>query len=164
VRLAIANQHGTVVDADDARVGDRDFEDVGSEVFEASFAGGDRLAVDVPGDLPDIVGNLIQQFCLLHQIAELGTKDDREGFDRQEEIDSGGMPGAIGRADGTAGNDVVNVGMILKSATPGVQHTEEAREVGAHVLWIEGECFDGLGGRLEQSRVTDSLILPYERA
>jgi len=95
VRLAIANEHRTILEVDDARVGDRDFEDVGSEVFEASFAGGYRLAVDVPGDLPDIVGNLIQQFCLLHQIVELGAKDDRERFDRQKEIDSGRMPRTI---------------------------------------------------------------------
>ena len=39
VRFAIANEHGAVLDVDDARVGDGDFEDVGSEVFEASFAG-----------------------------------------------------------------------------------------------------------------------------
>ncbi len=96
VRFAIADEHGAVLDAHDTRIGDGDFEDVGGEVFEASFAGGYRLAVDVPGDLPDIVGNLIQQFCLFHQIAELGTKDDRESLDRQKEIDFGGMPRAIG--------------------------------------------------------------------
>ena len=93
--LAIANQHGAILDADDARVGDGDFEDVGSEVFEASFAGGYRLAVDVPGDLPNIVGNLIQQFCLLHQIAKLGSEDCRESLDGEKEIDSGGMPRSI---------------------------------------------------------------------
>ena len=54
VGFAIANEHGAVLDFDDARVGDGDFEDVGSQVFEASFAGGYRLRVDVPVDLPDI--------------------------------------------------------------------------------------------------------------
>ena len=93
--FAVANQHGAILEANDAGVGDGDFEDVGGEVFEARFAGGYRLAVDVPVDLPDIGGNLIQRFCLLHQIAELGTKDDRERFDGQKEIDWGRMPGAI---------------------------------------------------------------------
>ena len=96
VRFFIADEDGAVLDFQDARVGDGDFENVGSEVFEASFAGGYRLAVDVPGDLPDIVGNLIQQFCLLHQIAKLGSEDCRESLDGEKEIDSGGMPGAIG--------------------------------------------------------------------
>ena len=58
VRLAIANEHGAVLDFNDARVGDGDFEDVGSQVFEASFAGGYRLRVDVPVDLPDFGRNL----------------------------------------------------------------------------------------------------------
>ena len=76
VRFAIANQHGAVLEGNDARVGDGDFEDVRSEVFQSRFTRVNRLGVDVPVDLPDIVGNLIQQFCLFHQIAELGTKDD----------------------------------------------------------------------------------------
>ena len=54
--------------------------------------------------------------------------------------------------------------MVLQGSTPGVQHPEEAGQIGADVLWIEGESFDGVRGRLEQSRVTDSLVLPYERA
>ena len=51
--LAITNEHGAVMDFDDARVGDGDFEDVRSQVFEASFAGGYRLRVDVPVDVLD---------------------------------------------------------------------------------------------------------------
>ena len=89
VRFAIANQHGAVLDANDARVGNGDFEDVGGEIFESGLAGGDRLAVDVPVDLPDIRWDLIEQIGLLHQIAELGAKDFRERFDGEEEIDSG---------------------------------------------------------------------------
>ena len=53
VRLAIANQHGAVLDANNARVGDGDFEDVGGEILERGLTGAHRLAVHVPGDLPD---------------------------------------------------------------------------------------------------------------
>ena len=35
VRFAIANQHGAILNANDARVGDGDFEDVRGEIFEA---------------------------------------------------------------------------------------------------------------------------------
>ena len=51
-------------------------------------------------------------------------------------------------------NDVVDMGMVLQGSSPGVQNTEEAWEIGTDVLSIEGEFFDGLRGRLEQSRVT----------
>ncbi len=33
VRFAVANEHGAVLDFDDARVGDGDFEDVRGEIF-----------------------------------------------------------------------------------------------------------------------------------
>lgn len=93
--FAVANQHGAILEADDAGVGDSDFEDVGSEVFEASLAGGYRLAVDVPGDLPDIGWDLIEQLVLLHEITEFGTEDFGERLDGEKEIDFGGMPRAI---------------------------------------------------------------------
>ena len=56
------------------------------------------------------------------------------------------------------------MGMILKGSSPGVQDAEEAGEVATDVLLIEGEFFDGLRGRLEQSGVTDALVLAHERA
>ncbi len=96
VRLAIANEHRAILDADDARVGDGDFEDVGSEILEARLAGGDRLAVDVPVDLPDLGRDLIEQLGCLYSIAELGSEDFGERFEGEVEIDSGGMPRAIG--------------------------------------------------------------------
>ena len=61
-------------------------------------------------------------------------------------------------------NDVVDMGMVLQGSSPGVEHAEEAREIGADVLLIEGEFFDGIRGRLEQSGVTDALVLAHERA
>ena len=96
MRFAIANEDGAVLDFDDARVGDSDFEDVGGKVFDASFAGRYRLGVDVPVDLPDFSGDLIEAVGLFHLIAELGSEDFRESFDREKEVDSGGMPQTIG--------------------------------------------------------------------
>lgn len=96
VRFAIANEDGAVLDFDDARVGDRDFKDVGGKVFEASFARRYRLAVDVPVDLPDFSGDSIEQSGLYYLIAELGSKDFRESFDGEKKVDPGGMPQAIG--------------------------------------------------------------------
>ena len=91
---------------------------------------------------------------MLHLIAELGSEDFRESFDGEKEIDSGGMPGAIGRTESATRNDVVDMGMVLQGSSPGVQDTEEAGEIGPDVLLIEGEFFDGIRGRLEQSGVS----------
>jgi hypothetical protein len=45
-----------------------------------------------------------------------------------------------------------------------VQDAKEAEEIGTDVLWIEGEFFDRIRGRLEQSGVTDAFVLPHEVA
>ena len=96
VRLAIANENRAILDIDDARVGDGDFKDVGSQVFEASLAGGYRLRIDVPVDVPDFLRDLIEELGVFDQIAELGPKDFRESFDGEKEIHFGRMPRAIG--------------------------------------------------------------------
>ena len=96
VRLAIANEDGAVLDFDDARVGDSDFKDVGGKVLEASFARRYRLAVDVPVDVPDFRGDLIEAAGLFDLIAELDSKDFGESFDGEKKVGSGGMPRAIG--------------------------------------------------------------------
>ncbi len=48
--------------------------------------------------------------------------------------------------------------MILQGSSPGVQDAEEAGEIGADMLSIEGEFFDGIGGSLEQSGVSQALV------
>ena len=54
--------------------------------------------------------------------------------------------------------------MILQGSSPGVQNAEEAGEIATDVLLIEGEFFDGIGRSLEQSGVSDALVLSYKRA
>jgi hypothetical protein len=100
---------------------------------------------------------------VFHQIAELGSEDYRENVDGEKEIDSGGMPGAIGRTEGATRNDVMDMGMILQGSSPGVKDAEEAWEIGPDVLLIKGELFDRRRRGLEQSRVTQALVLAHER-
>ena len=96
VGFAVANEDRAVMDTQDARVGDGDFEDVGGQVFESGLTGAHGLRVDVPIGLPDFGGDLIEEFGLLHEIAELGSKDFRQSLYGKKEIDLGGVPGAIG--------------------------------------------------------------------
>ena len=58
----------------------------------------------------------------------------------------------------------MDMGMILQGSSPGVQDTEEAGEIGADVILIEGEFFDGVRGSLEQSAVSHALVLSHEVA
>ena len=88
MRFAVANEDGAVLDFQNSRVGDGDFEDVGGEVFEACFAGTHGLGVDVPVELPELGRDLIEETSLLHFIAELGFEDDGESSDGEIEIDS----------------------------------------------------------------------------
>jgi len=96
VRLTVANEHGAVLEGNDARVGDGDFEDVRSEVFQSRFTRVNGLGVDVPVDLPERGGKLIKQFSLFDQVTELGSEDFRQSLYGEGEIDSRGVPGAIG--------------------------------------------------------------------
>jgi hypothetical protein len=84
------------MDSEDTVIGDGDFEDVGGEVFEASLAGRDGLGVDVPVDMPEFGGDLIEEASFYHFIAELSSKDFGQSFDGQIEVGSGGMPAVIG--------------------------------------------------------------------
>jgi hypothetical protein len=120
VGFAIADEDGTVLDFPDARVGDGDFEDVRGEVFEACFAGTHGLRVDVPVDLPDLRRDLIEEGGFFHGIAEFGFEDHGESFYGEIEVDSGGVPEAVGGGEGAAGDDVMDVGVILEGSSPGV--------------------------------------------
>jgi len=53
MRFFIAEGHGTVLDFEDAAIGDGHFEDIGSKISETMLAGSDGLAVDVPVDVPE---------------------------------------------------------------------------------------------------------------
>ena len=72
------------------------------------------------------------------------------------------MPGAIGATNSAARHDVVDVGMVLKSSSPGVEHAEEAWEIGTDVFGISDELVDRRRGRLKQSRVPEALVLANE--
>jgi hypothetical protein len=128
------------------------------------LAGTYGLGIDVPVDLPDFRGDLIEETDLLHFIAELGFEDDGESSDGEIEIDPGGVPEAIGGGEGAAGDDVMDMGMILQGTSPGVEDSEEPREITADVLLIRSKFLHSFGGSFEQGRVRRPLVLTNESA
>ncbi len=77
-----------VLQADDAPVRDGDFEDVGREVFEGSGAIGSRLAVHVPGDVPDVGIDMGKLPGGAHLLFEDGAVDRRQGSHGNREVGS----------------------------------------------------------------------------
>ena len=59
-------------------------------------------------------------------------------MDGQEEAAQGIDPSGAVESKAAGGNDVVNMGMMLKVLSPGVEHAEES-DVGSQVLGIAGQ-------------------------
>ena len=66
----IGEHDRAVLEAHDAAVGDGDLEDVGGEVGEGGVAVVVGLTVDIPGDGPDLGGDLLQQTAVAHLFSE----------------------------------------------------------------------------------------------
>jgi len=164
VRFAVANGDGAAFHLDDSRIGDGYSEDIGGKVFEGCFAGTYGLGIDIPIGLPEFRGDLIEEAGLFHGIAELGFEDFGESSDREIEIDSGGVPEVIVGGEGAAGDDVMDMGVILEGSSPGVKDTEESWEIPTDVMFIRGKFLDRFGGSLEQGRVSHTLVLTNESA
>ena len=122
------------------------------------------MGIDVPVDLPDLGGDLIEETGVFHFIAELGFEDDGESLDGEIEIDPGGVPEAIGGGEGAAGDDVMDMGVKLQGTAPGVKDAEESREITADVMLIQGKFLDRFGGSFEQGRVSHALVFTNESA
>jgi len=58
-RFMVGEGDGAVVEAHEATVGDGDPEDIGGEVCEGRVAIGPRLRVDIPGEVPDLGGDVL---------------------------------------------------------------------------------------------------------
>ena len=74
-RFTVGEGDHAVLEADDALVGDSDPEDRGGEVGEGGVSVVIGLTVDVPGDGPDLWGDLLQQAGLAHVCFENGAVD-----------------------------------------------------------------------------------------
>ena len=74
------------------------------------------------------------------------------------------MPEAIGGGEGAAGDDVMDMGVILEGSSPGVKDPEESWEVSADVMLIQGKFLHGFGGSFEQGRVGEPLVFANEAA
>jgi len=103
----------------------------------------DRLTIDVEAFFPDLGRNLVVQSALSHNVPELGLEYFAHGLDRQKEIHTGGVPFAVGSGQGAAGDHIMNMRMVLKLSSPGMEHPEEPGEITADVFGIFCQHLDG---------------------
>jgi hypothetical protein len=69
VHFTISEAHVLVIDADEARVRDRDFEDKRARLAQARLGVAHRRAVDVPGKLPELHRHRLEEPGIAHRIA-----------------------------------------------------------------------------------------------
>jgi len=162
VGLLVAEEYGIVFHLQDSAVGDGDAEDIGGEVLDRVRAVSHGLGVDDPGHVPKLGADLAQEPCLFHLIPELDSEEDGEGFDREEEVEVGGMPGVVLGRDGSPGDDIVDVGMIVELTAPGVKDAPEAWEIGSDVPGIGSQGGHGLGRGCEHGTVSGALVAADE--
>ena len=72
---------------------------------------------------------------LLQASDELAAQDAAQCVDRQEESARRVNPSGTVESQAAGGNDVVDMGMMLKVLSPGMEHAEES-DVGSQVLGV----------------------------
>src|SRR5262249_34416168 len=103
-----------------------------------------------------------QQFAVTERMFEpgdeLATEDAAEYFHRQEEGIARGNPSLVVSGKGAGWNHAVNMRVMLKILSPGVENTQEA-DVGAKMLWVGSNLQQGCGTAAEQEVIYDLLVL-----
>jgi hypothetical protein len=75
-RILEGESNLTILQRENAVVRDGDAKDVRSEIFEGSFSRSDRLTMNDPVFLPDLLIKEVVEIGLFEQIPELATEED----------------------------------------------------------------------------------------
>src|ERR1700681_3836147 len=94
---------------------------------------------------------------------EQSAEQPREHAHRQEEAGATSDPAAAVERRSAAGNDAMDVRMMLQGLTPGVENHGHA-ELGAEMPGISRNGGERLGGRAEQDRIDRGLVLERDLA
>ena len=89
---------------------------------------------------------------------ELTAKDSAEDFLREEEAVVRGDPAGVIGSEAASGYDAVDMGMMLQSLVPGVEHAEEA-DLGAEVTRVAGDLEQGFATGAKQKVVEQAFVL-----
>ena len=94
----------------------------------------------------------------LQLLQEQPTEQARQHPHRQKEAGSTGDPTPAVRRQAAAGDETMDVRMVLQVLAPGVEHGDET-DLGAEMPWIGGDRAQRLGRGPEQDGVDRCLVL-----
>ena len=94
---------------------------------------------------------------------KLAAEDTTEHFDGKEEGSARGDPAGVVRSETAGGQHAVDMGMMLQSLVPGMEHAEEA-DLGSEVARIAGDLQQGCSTGVKQQVIDQPFILQGERS
>ena len=108
----------------------------------------------------------LERACL-ERVPESGGKltaeDTAEHFDGKKKGVLGGDPASVAPSEAASGDDAVDMGMMLQSLIPGMEHAEES-DLGSKVAGIASDLQQGLSAGVKQQVVDQPFILQFERS
>src|SRR6266536_5058976 len=94
---------------------------------------------------------------------KLAAEDTAEHFDGKEEGAAGGDPAGVVWSEAAGGQHAVDMGMMLQSLVPGMEHAEEA-DLGSKVAWIAGDLQQSCSTGVKQQVIDQPFILQCQRS
>jgi hypothetical protein len=154
---AIAEGDLAVGQFENAAVADSDAEDVRGQVFQGMQAIAYGLAMNDPVLLPYFWRDKGEEVGLAQCVAELGTKDGREGLGGKQKVLSGGQPSLAIGGQATTGSEVVDVRVVAEIASPGMEDADETH-LSTDKARILRKVLDSGGRGTEEGVVEDFLV------
>src|SRR5271169_863208 len=94
---------------------------------------------------------------------KLAAEDTAEHFDGKEEGAARGDPAGVIGSETAGGQHAVDMGMMLQSLVPGMEHAEET-DLGSQVAWIAGDLQQSCSTGVKQQVIDQLFILQCERS
>jgi hypothetical protein len=94
---------------------------------------------------------------------KLTAEDTTEHLDGKKEGRAGGDPVGVIWSESAGSKHTVNMGMVLQSLVPGMEHAEEA-DLCAKVPGIASDLKQSLGTSVKQQVINHLLVLQCERS
>ena len=181
-RVAPAKGHVALGESNQPAVGNGDTMGIGAQIAQHMFRPAERpLGVDDPvvakqDPKPSCEGARfrkryemsVELECTgmkggLEAGDKLAAEDTAEYFDGKEEGSVRGDPAGVIRSEAAGGQHAVDMGMMLQSLIPGMEHAEET-DLRAEVTRIAGDLQQGGSTGAKQQVIDQPFILQCERS
>jgi hypothetical protein len=112
--------------------------------------------MDHPVFVPNRRLHLSKEFSLFQPSTKLGAEDWRKRFDGDKKVSAGRAPATV-VSDTTAGDEVMDVGMVEELAGPGVEHADHTWTT-SNEPWVLSQLLESCGGSA-QEQIVDQLLM-----